>query len=136
MNKKQGLFFSITALLIFTLASCSQSPEQKTAERLSKIQNDPQALYVFLDKMPKAGELHYHLSGGSYAKNLFQDGMLDRNMCFDPATSAVSVNPTCPDAQQLSNVLNSPEYADILNAWSMRTYSDYSVKGHYHFFNI
>lgn len=137
MSNKKNIFSLVTIVLLSTqLISCEKSPEQKTAAYFQTIQNSPQELSLFLDHMPKGGELHYHLSGGSYAKNLFQDGLLDHSLCLNLKTSAVYKNKQCPVNQQLATILQQPEYESVMNAWSMRNSLPYSIQGHEHFFNV
>ena len=45
--------------------------EQSTNNYFNRIKKNSKKLYLFLLKMPKGGDLHYHLDGGSYAENLF-----------------------------------------------------------------
>src|SRR5262249_22677610 len=99
-----------------------------------KIKNDPQELTVFLEKMPKGGDLHNHLAGSSMAENMIHYGKNDQ-LCVDPRTYLVSLNPACLAENKLSNIRkDSSFYNAIIDSWSMRHFPK-SQLGHDHFFN-
>lgn len=133
----------ITALTIIlpsvVFADTAQSAETNTAAYFNKIKNDPNQLLIFLNKMPKGGELHYHLSGGTYAENLFKYGMED-NACINPKTFYLTNSQSCPIRDRLNSIYNNmDEYEKVINAWSIRNSdvknANTTTNAHYHFFD-
>jgi hypothetical protein len=88
--------------------------------------------------MPKGADLHYHLSGGIYAETYIQWAAQD-NLCVDTLSFALS-RPPCgdPPANRVpaSNALQkSTWYGAMIDAWSMRNWSDARENGHDQFFS-
>lgn len=100
----------------------------------SSIQTDPNALYAFFKKMPKGGELHYHLAGGVYPETLIALAT-QNNICIDQKTKAVrfSIN-ECADVS-LNKLINNPKlYLDVIRAWSMKDFIPNEETSDQHFF--
>lgn len=111
---------------------------QATAAFLNKVENNPNELMIFLENMPKGGDLHNHRSGSAYAENMIAAAMNDpqHNYCVDPKTSVISLQANCPTQLQIKNLAtNSPLYNQIINAWSMRNFiASPTESAHDHFF--
>src|SRR6478672_4094833 len=60
------------------------SAEQKTARYFDSIRNQPLLLHVFLQQMPKGGDLHNHLVGAVYAESFIKFAVQDA-LCIDRA---------------------------------------------------
>ena len=65
----------LSFLLVIILPSLlfSLNTSQKVSQLFQSLKKNPQALRIFLLKMPKGGELHYHWDGSSYPENLAYD---------------------------------------------------------------
>lgn len=103
------------------------------------------ALQVFLEKMPKGGDLHMHLSGAVYAETVIHDGAAD-NLCVDQkslgfvkntggATDATEI--ACPSgAVPVANAFQDQRlYDSLVDAFSMRSFvATPGLSGHDQFF--
>ena len=75
-------------------AWCQKKPasaataEQKTARYFESIRNQPLLLHVFLQQMPKGGDLHNHLVGAVYAESFIKFAVQD-GLCVDRAALAL-----------------------------------------------
>ncbi len=116
-------------------AQANTNIETATAKYFKTIQNDPVKVLIFLQNMPKGGDLHYHGGGGSSAaENLIGYG-LGQNFCIDPQTFMVSYDPHCKNENRLDTIsTNEKLYHHIINAWSMRNFQSLEESAHDHFF--
>jgi adenosine deaminase len=113
------------------------SPEQRTARTLEAIRNNPLELRAFLQDMPKGGDLHLHLSGGTvYSETLIRDAAED-NLCVHAATMVLSPPPCAAGTVPASTALKDQKLYDALvDAFSMRTFVPTSgTSGHDQFFS-
>jgi len=69
------------------------SDEIRTASLLERIRTDPPRLRMFLQRMPKGGDLHNHLSGSIYAEDFLAWGA-EKGFCIDAASDAIT-SPPC-----------------------------------------
>ena len=139
-----------TAGLVSTATVRAQAPstaEQRTVRAFDQAKKNPLALRDFLQNMPKGGDLHLHLSGGTvYSETLIQDAVED-GLCFHTPTltlikplapaQGTSV-PKCGDGSvpAASAFKDQHLYDTMVNAFSMRNFvptSGYS--GHDQFFD-
>ncbi|MBV8801937.1 MAG: adenosine deaminase [Gammaproteobacteria bacterium] len=124
--------------LTFIIPSYAQNTaEDKTANYFASIQNDPQKLLIFLQNMPKGGDLHYHVgSGGSSAENLIRYG-LGKNFCIDTKTNTVFQDIHCKPENRLDTIAtHSDLYNKLIDAWSMKDFHPKNNEsGHDHFFS-
>jgi adenosine deaminase len=110
------------------------TPEAKTADYFNKIKNDPEQLYIFLNQMPKGGDLHNHLSGATYAEDLLEYAKQD-NLCIDPITFVLSQNPKCRPSLQIINIDNTSDfYRKIIENWSLDNFIPGEQSAEAHFF--
>lgn len=120
-----AVVIAIIALLYAIGCGCSGNAAI-TAVHFAALRDNPTALREFLQRMPKGGDLHVHLSGAVYAEDLIAWGR-EKNLCFDLPTSAMTdkcgadapaiadaFNPENPNAQTL--------YDRMVNALSMRAF--------------
>src|SRR5260221_3219442 len=88
--------FGIASLLFFPGGASAQkvaksaageraSPEQRAARAYDAARPNPLDLRAFLARMPKGADLHYHLSGGSYAESLIRVAA-EEGLCVDLAS--------------------------------------------------
>jgi adenosine deaminase len=72
--------------LLLCVTAAAQTPEQRTVRAFDEARKSPLTLRVFLQPLPKGGDLHVHLgSGSSYAETIIQDGVED-GLCIVTAT--------------------------------------------------
>lgn len=123
---KSSAFF-----LVFFACASSQA---NVNDHFKQISNDPNALYAFFKIMPKGGELHYHLAGGSYPETMLALAAQD-NYCFDKATLAATKMTGHCDSITIKDLLLQPTlYAQTIKDWSMKDFIPGAESGHDHFF--
>jgi adenosine deaminase len=132
------MFFLLGLSLLMPLyAQPILNPEQKTSAYFETIKNDPLQLYIFLNKMPKGGDIHNHLAGATYAEDEIKYGQKD-SFCIDPDSFLLTFNPKCPPNLRLANAYANPDfYRDIVEHWSMldfRSGEEKQMSNEAHFF--
>jgi adenosine deaminase len=107
-------------------------------------------LEALLERMPKGGDLHMHLSGAVYAETFLKDAAAE-NLCVNLATNTLTANvgmakdtpkgsparPVCLDAAvPAANALqNQGMFDQLVDAWSMRSFVPTpGISGHDQFF--
>jgi len=136
---RKNFYFLIT-LLFLTLGSAlaqrATTPEEKTAKYFESVRHQPSLLQDFLQRMPKGGDLHNHLSGAVYAESFVRWAVQD-GLCVDRTSSSI-VPPPC-DAEK-GRVPAATAYQDVglytqlLGTFSMRGWRPGLESGHDHFF--
>ncbi len=101
----------------------------------NRLKNNPSNLYSFLKKMPKGGELHYHLAGGPSPEAMLSL-IADANYCVHTDSLLVSEpNKSCKGVTSKA-IANDPLlYNKIVQSWSMKGFSPIKESAHDHFFN-
>lgn len=124
---------SLPSLLGLFIISQAQANVQSYFEQ---VKNDPNALYAFFKKMPKGGELHYHLAGGAYPEAMLEVAAKG-DYCLDTKTFAVNDNAElCKDKMSMSELTNTPAlYTKTVRAWSLQDFVPGAESSHDHFFN-
>ncbi len=136
------------------VATQQATPEQRTALAMLGAEHagslDLRAspdLYAFLEKMPKGGDLHNHLTGAIYAETWIAEAAADR-LCVNTTTYVLRK----PNGQRGSNsahtgcgsgevaaaeaYLDTELYSRMIDAYSMRAFvAKEGDSGHDHFFN-
>ena len=97
------------------------------------IKSNPSALYAFFKKMPKGGELHYHLAGGAYPQTLL-DLAAQNDYCLNPKTQTLSTMTPCHGIKTKTLTAQSKLYPAVMNAWSMSDKASGTKSDHDHFF--
>lgn len=119
---------AIVVLGLFMLVGCSsnhsRSDNQKaTANYFNQIKSNPNELQLFIEQMPKGGDIHNHLSGAVYAETVIQLAE-DKHFCVNPKTLALSSNKDCSSQYQLKNLKNNYDlYNHLVNYWSLRLFA-------------
>jgi adenosine deaminase len=75
----------------------AQSAEERTARYLEKVREQPAALMDFLNRMPKGGDFHHHLTGAVYAESYINFAVED-NHCIEQMMMKI-VPPPCDAGQ-------------------------------------
>lgn len=122
--------------MLMSAALCAEpSSEQPTARYLEKIKDNPQKLRMFLQKMPKGGDLHNHTGGASMAENMIRYASSD-HLCIDRKTLSAIESTQCKQEDLLDDVSKDPAlYNSLIDAWSMRNFVQTKESGHDHFFS-
>lgn len=122
-------------LSLATAISAQTLSENMTGNYFETVKTSPDKLTHFLQRMPKGGDLHSHLSGSSLAENLIDYAKKDA-LCVDQQTFSVSDNIKCSIHYRLDKI---PKHSDLYNliidAWSMRNFHQGQETGHHHFFS-
>ena len=79
--------------------SGASAAEERTAKYLASVRERPLELMGFLDRMPKGGDLHNHLTGAVYAESYINYAVEDGD-CIDRATFKI-LPPPCDPARGL-----------------------------------
>jgi hypothetical protein len=127
------LVLACVGLLLAACAPRLAATGDNAAARLEAVRQSPGQLRAFLDRMPKGGDLHSHLSGAAYAEAIIAAGA-DKGICIDPATWSVAAcgRTTRPIAGALQE---GDLRRNLINAWSMRSFVPTSgFSGHDQFF--
>ena len=96
----------------------------------------PPMVRAFLQRMPKGGDLHVHLSGAVYAESLIAWG-IEAKMCLDAATLTITPAPCDPREGRppLADAVREPgRYGVLVDALSTRNLPQGSTAGHDRFF--
>jgi len=115
------------------------SPEARTAAYLESIADSPPRLRMFLQTMPKGGDLHNHAGGAVYAEDMLQWAAAE-GLCL--SIDPVGVAPAPCDAPgrvaAADLVRNYPRYAAFVDAFSTRGFEagtgDPRISGYDRFF--
>jgi adenosine deaminase/adenosine deaminase CECR1 len=111
--------------------------EAAVAEWFEANRDRPPLLRAFVQRMPKGGDIHTHLSGAVYAEHYLQWAAAD-GYCIDPAGPALVEPSACGDdssyfpASELFS--RSAVYDELINLWSTRNLPFAGQSGHDQFF--
>ena len=134
-----GLRLMSASIGVAQKAQVAAAPEQRTVNAFDAASKNPLQLRVFLQGMPKGGDLHLHLSGGTvYSETLIRDAVQD-GLCVKMATMTLfKPQDTCGEgAVPAGNAFKDQFLYDALvNAFSMRSFVPSSgISGHDQFFS-
>ncbi|MGA2144243.1 MAG: adenosine deaminase [Bryobacteraceae bacterium] len=126
--------------LLWPCLVLAASPYPDMEARLAQLRGDPPALYAFLLRMPKGGDLHNHLTGAVYAES-YIDAAAEDGLCANlRAGSLVFPNPgggcgegEVPAARAAAdNTLRNA----LIDSLSMRNFVPGRESAHDHFFGV
>ena len=126
-------------MVSMSLGVAQNSAEQRTVRAFEQATKNPLELRVFLQGMPKGGDLHLHLSGGTvYSETLIRDAVQD-GLCVKTATMTLFMpQHTCGEGAVLAGDAFKDQalYDALVNAFSMRNFVPSSgISGHDQFFS-
>ena len=124
--------------MLFPLCLLLSSVLQATAVDtcVNQLKNNPQALYHVLKKMPKGGELHYHLAGGPSPEVMLSLAASHGHYCLDPNSLAVTQDKDCHGVAIADLTKQSNLYHKVIKTWSMEDFVNSNAEnGHDHFFS-
>jgi len=113
--------------------------ETAAAAVFDQVSGNAARLRVFLQAMPKGGDLHNHLGGSVYAED-FLDAASAKGLCADEAVSRIAPPPCAPGREIARMAVEDPfTYARLIDAISTRGYQAGTgpalVSGHSQFFS-
>lgn len=115
----------------------SRQAETEVANWFEANRDRPTLLRAFVQRMPKGGDIHTHLSGAVYAERYLQWAAAD-GYCIDPAVPALVEPSACnqdssyfPAAQLYGRPAT---YDALINLWSTRNLPFANQSGHDQFF--
>ncbi|WP_342219397.1 adenosine deaminase [Rickettsiella endosymbiont of Miltochrista miniata] len=121
-------------LLSGSLCVAETDASHATAAYYHSILTQPKKLSVFLQAMPKGGDLHNHLGGVSMAENMLRYAKHD-DLCVNAKSSVVQNDLSCPQQYSIAQIQKFPTlYNQTIDAWSMRHFRPGKESGHDHFF--
>ncbi|WP_078877409.1 adenosine deaminase [Streptomyces sp. 150FB] len=107
--------------------------EQRVADYLHSVRDQPNALLGFFQKLPKGGDLHNHLFGAASTELLVKLAGED-GLCVDEKTMKALPAPCGPGTRPAADARTDAAFRQrILRAWSMRDFPR-GQSGHDHFF--
>lgn len=131
---KNRIFLAMMTTIFSASVAAQTSSADSTTRYFEKIKQDPQQLLVFLQSMPKGGDLHNHHGGAAMAENMIRYATGDQ-LCVDRQDYRVGANIHCAAADTLDqSIQDSTLYNALINAWSMRNFHPGQESGHDHFF--
>jgi len=115
----------------------NRAAESAVARWLEENQDRPTALRAFVQRMPKGGDIHSHLSGAVYAEHYLEWAAAD-GLCVDPAAPALVPASACGKESRFfaaSQLIEQPKvYNQLINLWSTRDLPFAGRSGHDQFF--
>ena len=133
---------AFAAMLLAALAQGAQAAppagEAAAAARLDRIANKPALLRIFLQAMPKGGDLHHHLSGAIYAED-FLAWAADAGLCIDSSNAIVPPPCTAPTVAAAGlGTRDYDRYSKVIDTLSTRGFeqgvNDPTLPGYERFF--
>lgn len=131
------LFPICLGILVLSAPHSAAANERAAKKRLVSVQNDPVALRQFLYKMPKGGDLHFHIDGSIYAET-FIGWAAEDGKCLDLARLTITL-PPCSAEDKRPALAAIRDDASIVNRLidgiSVRNYDRRELSGHTQFFS-
>lgn len=127
---------NIIKLVLFLLSSFWITTSQADVNAyFNRIKTNPNALDAFFKKMPKGGELHYHLAGGPSPEVMLS--LVSKNSyCLEKNTFSINAANTACNGVNTNTIHPQTElYNKIVRSWSMQGFTPGQESAHDHFFN-
>lgn len=137
MNRIVSVLFSLLISLSAGIAQNRPDAEQRAGRYLDSVRREPLLLAPFVERMPKGGDLHNHLSGAAYAESYIQFAAND-GLCVDRLSLTLFAAPCDETRNQVSAARALQDailYRQLINAFSMRDFTPGAQSGHDHFFD-
>jgi adenosine deaminase len=125
---RKFLIFSLSTLLMHSFAHATVD------DYFNAIKQQPNTLYAFLKKMPKGGELHYHLAGSIYAETMLEYAK-KKPFCMDVKHYTLALNKNCDTLTSKTLSEHPSIYENYIRDWTMKDFVPGKDSGHDHFFN-
>src|SRR5712691_808076 len=132
------ILFGIALMLATSVASSAQEPtdEEGAAAWFEAHRARPVMARMFLQRMPKGGDIHTHLSGAVYAES-YIGWAADAKLCANTTTGAIVACGAPPsEARPVAEALRDPGfYSLIVDGLSTRNLANQPQSGHDQFFD-
>ena len=127
-----------TPNLVATADAGLSGPSARTAQWFNENRNSPPRLRAFLNKMPKGGDIHTHLSGAVYAESYLK-WAADEKLCVNPESGKISDehHEPCqvkPEVAIATAWKDSELYGKLVDKMSLRNLEFAEQSGHDQFF--
>ncbi len=121
-------------LLLVCASPClfAANHTQATENYLQSIANNPPALQIFMQAMPKGGDLHNHLMGAEYAENML--AFAPNDFYIDAHAQVSKQSYSRQHRANQIGAFNPHLFARVIDTWSMRGFHPGKQSGHDHFF--
>ncbi len=129
-------YAALCALLCAFGVAPAPTPAARAAADLQAVRNTPERLRDFLQRMPKGGDLHHHLTGAVYAESYIGYAVEDGD-CIDTSSFAITAPPcdgtaTVPAVQATTNFVLRNHVIDALSIRNFTpTHLDEDVRLHF-----
>ncbi len=134
-NKTVALMLAVSCCVV--VAAQSPTPADRTAQFLESARSNPAALMDFLERMPKGGDLHHHLTGAVYAES-YIDYAVEDGLCIDRVVVTLSPPPCDPAQGKVPAAQALTDFAlrnHVIDTWSIRNFvpapDDRDVRHHF-----
>jgi adenosine deaminase/adenosine deaminase CECR1 len=119
-----------------TATPSGTSGEQRAAAWLDAHRDRPPMLRMFLQRMPKGGDIHTHVSGAVYAESYIEWAAADPGLCFDATRGTIArcCPPACPTRPVADALRDGAFYSKLVDALSTRNLAKSPQVGHDQFF--
>ena len=132
------ILLGIALILTTSVSSPAQEStgEERTAAWFEAHRARPPMLRMFLQRMPKGGDIHTHLSGAVYAESYIA-WAANAGLCASTATGAIGPSSAlAPEARPVAEALRDPAfYSLIVDGLSTRNVANRPQSGHDQFFD-
>src|SRR5271154_1944363 len=139
MKKSLFTYAILAAALASPRPANTQSglPADRTSSYFESVRRNPVALMDFLERMPKGGDLHHHLTGAVYAESYIDYAVAD-GLCIDKVAATLSPQPCDPAAGRVpaaQALTDFPLRNHVIDTWSIRNFvpapDDRDVRHHF-----
>ncbi|MBD2436942.1 adenosine deaminase [Nostoc sp. FACHB-110] len=137
LTSSSCFIFSVAAQVPATSRQSSIDSEAQAASWFKAHYSQPAALRAFVQRMPKGGDIHSHLSGAVYAEHYLEWAATD-GYCVNPQAGTLVEPKACSQdssyfpASELFN--RTSVYDSLINRWSTRNLQFAGKSGHDQFF--
>jgi hypothetical protein len=132
---------TLLAALALALGGCASVPapppagEARAAAWFEAHRGRPPLLRAFLQRMPKGGDIHFHLTGSVYAESYVGWAAAAGTLCVNPATSTYTTTCTPPNRPAADALSDTAFYAALVDGLSTRNLANRQQSGHDQFFD-
>lgn len=110
----------LAGLALASSPALAREPAESAGAVFERVKDNPAALRIFVQALPKGGDLHNHLSGTPYAEDYIEWGA-EEGMCMSADGTAIVAAP-CVEGHELAGLsLRNPDaYTKLINELSTR----------------
>lgn len=137
MTKRNIIYHCVYRFFVIALLSLTAFSAQASVEHyFQKLSANPLALYDFLKRMPKGGELHYHFDGAVDAETMLYLAKYTQ-VCLDPMSYATEFCRLEGTHFTVPEVLKHPKlFNQTIRTWSMKDFRGSIKEAYAHFHSV